>query len=90
MAVSLDPESREFKELEAIRDFVRGEGGLQAAMDRNQLDLLVTPTCSNAPVSFAGLEGSPIISIPLGFYGPDKAVKKDSNGDLVAIGPGIP
>lgn len=90
MAASIDPDSQEFKDLEATRDFIRGEGGLQAAMDRAQLDLLVTPTCSGIPVSFAGLEGSPIISIPLGFYGPDKAVKKDGNGDLVTIGPGIP
>ncbi len=90
IATSHNPESCEFKELEAIRDFVRGDGGLQAAMDRNQLDQLVTPTCSDAPVSFAGLESSPVISIPLGFYGPNKAVKKDSNGDLVTIGPGIP
>jgi len=90
IAVSLDPDSQEFKDLEATRDFIKGEGGLQAAMDRNELHLLVTPTCSDVLVSFASLEGTPIISILLGFHGPDKTVKKDSKGDLVTIGLGIP
>ncbi|KAK4197978.1 amidase signature domain-containing protein [Triangularia verruculosa] len=49
IAANLDPASQEFKELEAARDFVKGEGGLQAAMDRNQLDLFVTPTYSDIP-----------------------------------------
>jgi len=90
MAASIDPDSQEFKDLEATRNFIRGEGGIRHAMDRNQLDLLVTPSWSNVVGSFACHEGTPVIATPLGFYSPDKAIKKERGCDLVTIGPGIP
>ncbi|KAH6615781.1 putative amidase [Chaetomium sp. MPI-SDFR-AT-0129] len=86
----IDRESQEFKELEALRDFINREAGMKGAMDRHQLDVLVTPTCSAVPVTFASLERSPILSFPLGFYPPDKAIQKDPKGDLITVGPGIP
>ncbi|KAK4141352.1 amidase signature domain-containing protein [Dichotomopilus funicola] len=67
-----------------------GEGGMKGAMDRHQLDVLATPTCSAIPVTFASLERSPILSFPLGFYPPDKAIQRNANGDLITVGPGIP
>ncbi len=76
---AIDLGSHKFQDLEPTRDFVKGDGGLQAAMGKDQLDLPVTPTCSSIPGSIASLEGSPIISVPLGFYGPDKAIKKMAN-----------
>ena len=35
LSASIDPTSQEFKELEALRAFVIGEGGLAAALDRH-------------------------------------------------------
>lgn len=90
VAESIDPESQEHKALEALRAFVVGAGGIEAALDRHQLDLLVTPTCSSIPVSFASLAGTPILSMPLGSYPPDKGIQKDAKSDLITVGPGIP
>lgn len=89
-SLSIDHESQEFKETEALRDFINSQGGMKAAMDRHQLDVLVTPTCSAIPVTFASIERSPILSFPLGFYPPGKPIQKDPKGDLITVGPGIP
>lgn len=68
--------------------FLGGEGGLLGALDRFDLDAIVLPT-SIAP-GFAAIVGAPVITVPLGFYGNDTEVLRDSRRDLVRIGPNIP
>ena len=82
--------SEKFKKLEELRAYITSEGGIEGALDRNKLDVLVVPTAATTPVSFASLAGSPIIAVPLGFYGPDTPVVKDKKGDLISQAPGIP
>ncbi|KAK5658137.1 hypothetical protein OQA88_2109 [Cercophora sp. LCS_1] len=89
-SLSLDRNSQEMKEVEALRAFIIGEGGINAAMDRYRLDVLVTPTCSKVPLTFASVERSPILSFPLGFYPDGKAIQKDSKGDHITVAPGVP
>lgn len=82
--------SEKYKKLEQLRSYIVAEGGIEGALDRESLDVLVVPTAANTPVSFASLGGSPVIAVPLGFYGPDTPVVKDKKGDLITIAPGIP
>lgn len=78
-----------FKKLEQLRAYIASEGGIDGALDREKLDVLVTPTAAGTPVTFASLGGSPLVAVPLGFYGPDTPVVKDKKGDIIALAPEI-
>jgi amidase len=82
--------SEKYRKLEELRSYIASEGGINGALDREKLDLLVVPTAASTPVSFASLAGSPVIAVPLGFHGPDTPVVKDKKGDLITLAPGIP
>lgn len=83
-------DSEKYEKLEKLRSYIASEGGIDGALDREKLDVLVVPTAASTPVSFASLSGSPVIAVPLGFYGPDTSVVKDKKGDLITLAPGIP
>ncbi|KAM7189100.1 amidase [Naviculisporaceae sp. PSN 640] len=68
--------------------FLGGEGGLLGALEKYELDAIILPTSMAA--GFAAIVGAPVITVPLGFYGDDTPVLKDSRGDLVTKGPGVP
>ncbi|TPX12800.1 uncharacterized protein E0L32_006680 [Thyridium curvatum] len=74
--------SDKFAKLDKLREFITAGGGLGAALNRENLDVLVVPTAASTPVTFASLEGSPLITVPLGFHGPDTPVVKEKKGDL--------
>jgi hypothetical protein len=58
-----------YQKLEALRAFGATDGGIQGALDRENLDVLVVSTAATTPVTFASLGGSPLIVVPLIFYG---------------------
>ncbi|KAI0539701.1 glutamyl-tRNA amidotransferase subunit A [Xylaria digitata] len=84
------PTYNKYKKLGDLFESIRTDGGSQGALDREKLDVLIVPIATSIPVTFASLAGSPLIAVPLGFYGPDTPVAKDSKGDLIALAPGIP
>ena len=65
-----------------------GQGGLLGALQRGNLDAVILPT-GFASV-WAGGIGTPIVTVPLGFFPPNTSVKMDYRGDLVAVAPRIP
>jgi amidase len=68
--------------------FFGGEGGVLGALDRNNLDAVILPTSFSPGVP--ALVGSPVVTVPLGFYPPNTTVIKNSRGNLVATAPSIP
>lgn len=85
LAVSLDPDSQEFKDLEATRDFIGGEGGLQAAMDRNGLDVLVTPTAAMYPSHSPVSRAAPSYRFPWDSTAPAKLSRKTAREILLLL-----
>lgn len=65
-----------------------GPLGITEALQNYSLDALVMP--ANYAAHYPGLLGSPIVSVPLGFYPNDTVSQKSAFGDLVAVGPGYP
>jgi amidase len=64
------------------------EGGLLGALQRDNLDAVILPTIL-APAWASGL-GTPIVTVPLGFFPANTSVHMDPKGDLVTVAPGIP
>ncbi|KAI1769724.1 glutamyl-tRNA amidotransferase subunit A [Hypoxylon cercidicola] len=67
--------------------YYNGEGGLLGAIDRLNLDAVISP--SDGTHTFAAGVGAPVITVPLGFSAPDTAVVRNSR-DLVTAGPNLP
>jgi amidase len=67
-----------------------GDGGFLRTLQRHNLDAFVLPTNFASEVPF--LVGSPVITVPLGFYKPGTDITLSPLGDanLVLSGPGIP
>ncbi|KAF2223838.1 amidase signature domain-containing protein, partial [Elsinoe ampelina] len=68
--------------------FFGGEGGVLGALDRNNLTAIVLPT--NLSPGIPALVGSPVVTVPLGFYPSNTTVVRNSRGNLVATAPGVP
>ncbi|KAF2084470.1 amidase [Saccharata proteae CBS 121410] len=67
--------------------YLGGEGGVLGALDRDNLDAVVLPTSfSPGP---AAIIGSPVVTVPLGFYPKNSSVEMSSRG-LVDTGPDVP
>ncbi len=65
-----------------------GVAGILGVLANNSLDALITPSdFSNGLPAFVG---TPVITVPLGFYPADTKVVKNGRGDLVSVGPNIP
>lgn len=65
-----------------------GEGGVLGALNRTGSDAILLPTQISAGV--AAIVGSPVITVPMGFYPSNWNVTKNSRGNLVATGPNVP
>ncbi|PNS16239.1 aspartyl/glutamyl-tRNA(Asn/Gln) amidotransferase, A subunit [Sphaceloma murrayae] len=68
--------------------FYGGEGGVLGAIERQNLTAIVLPT--NLSPGIPALVGSPVITVPLGFYPANQTVVRNSRGNLVATAPGVP
>jgi amidase len=65
-----------------------GPWGITGALANYSLDALVLPT--DFASHYPALLGSPVVSVPLGFFPPNTTVEKNGFGDLNAIAPGYP
>ncbi|KAF2103069.1 amidase [Rhizodiscina lignyota] len=64
-----------------------GPGGVLGAIERDNLDAVIVPTSFSS--SFPAIVGSPIVTVPLGFYPTNATVVTTSRG-LVDTGPNVP
>ncbi|PSK34088.1 aspartyl/glutamyl-tRNA(Asn/Gln) amidotransferase, A subunit [Elsinoe australis] len=68
--------------------FYGGEGGILGALERHNLTAVVLPTDYSPGIP--ALVGSPVITVPLGFYPANQTVIKNTRGNLVDTAPGVP
>jgi len=83
-------ESPEYKAAKERAAYFAGEGGIQGALDRHQLDALVLLSDVWCPNYFAACEGHPQISVPLGYMPPDQDIIRNDTGNLVERAPNMP
>jgi len=68
--------------------FYGGEGGILGALERTNTSAVLLPT--QLSPSIPALVGSPVITVPMGFYPANWTVSLNGFGNLVASGPNIP
>ena len=68
--------------------FYGGEGGILGALERENVSAVLLPT--QLSPSVPALVGSPVVTVPMGFYPPDWNVTMNSRGNLVSTGPNVP
>lgn len=68
--------------------FYGGEGGILGALKRTNTSAVLLPT--QLSPSIPALVGSPVVTVPMGFYPANWPVKMNSFGNLVATGPNVP
>ncbi|MCJ1312529.1 hypothetical protein MMC25_006203 [Agyrium rufum] len=64
------------------------EDTITGALDKYDLDALILPTYS--AFFYAAPGGLPVVTIPLGFLGPDAPFQRSKKGDTVISAPGLP
>lgn len=87
LALGFNNTSPQFWEARLNNLAVGGPGGILGALERDNLDAVVSLTSVSS--SFPALVGSPIISVPLGFF-PNGTRVVPSRRELIATAPGIP
>lgn len=65
-----------------------GEGGILGALSRTNTSAVLLPT--QLSPSIPALVGSPVVTVPMGFYPANTTVTLNGFGNLVATGPNIP
>ena len=65
-----------------------GPGGILGALDRANVSAVLLPT--QLSPSVPALVGSPVVTVPMGFYPANTTVVKNTRGNLVATAPNIP
>lgn len=65
-----------------------GEQGVTGALDRHKLDALIMPTFSS--FHLPAIAGLPIVTVPLGFYPAQTALKENPKKTMVSVAPNIP
>lgn len=68
--------------------FYGGPGGILGALENNNVSAVLLPT--QLSPSIPATVGSPVVTVPMGFYPADWNVTMNSRGNLVASGPKIP
>lgn len=68
--------------------FYGGPGGILGALERTNADAVLLPT--QLSPSIPALVGSPVISVPMGFYPVNTTIMMNGFGNLVAKAPNIP
>ena len=67
---------------------VGGIQGFLGVLRNRSLDALLLPTAFSP--GLPALVGTPVVTVPLGFYPPDTEIQKNIRKDLVSVGPNIP
>lgn len=70
--------------------YFASEGGIQGALDTSGCHVLLAPAGSLTIQDFAGMAGSPAMSVPMGFYPPETEVITDERTGQIMTGPNIP
>ncbi|KAF2719378.1 amidase [Polychaeton citri CBS 116435] len=65
-----------------------GEGGILGAIARNNVSAVLLPTRISSFIP--ALVGSPVVTVPMGFYPPAWPVQLNDRGDLVSTAPNVP
>lgn len=65
-----------------------GEGGILGALSRNNVSAVLLPT--QLSPSIPALVGSPVVTVPMGFYPANWTVTYNSRKTLVETGPNVP
>ena len=65
-----------------------GPGGVFGALKNYSLDALILPTAYSPGVP--AIVGSPVITVPMGFYPANQTVVKNARGNLNAVAPNVP
>lgn len=65
-----------------------GEGGILGALSRNNVSAVLLPT--QLSPSIPALVGSPVVSVPMGFYPANWTVTYNARKTLVETGPNVP
>ena len=68
--------------------FYGGEGGILGALERTNTSAVLLPTALSP--SIPALVGSPVVTVPMGFYPANTTVTLNSIGTLVSTGPNVP
>ena len=68
--------------------FYGGEGGILGALERNNVSAVLLPT--QLSPSIPALVGSPVVTVPMGFYPSNWTVHMNSRKTLVSTGPNVP
>ena len=68
--------------------FYGGPGGILGALDRTNVSAVLLPT--QLSPSVPALVGSPVVTVPMGFYPANTSVTMNGFGNLVATGPNVP
>lgn len=80
--------SPEFWPLYQRNLYYGGEGGILGALERQNLDAVLLPT--DLSPGIPALVGSPVVTVPLGFYPQNETVTLNQRGNLVETAPNIP
>ena len=88
LALGFDNTSPEFWSAYQTNLQIAGIEGITGLLKNYSLDALVLPT--DFSPGLPALIGSPVITVPLGFYPPDEPVVRNGRGTLVETGPNIP
>ena len=67
---------------------IAGPQGILGLLKNYSLDALILPT--NFSPGLPALVGTPVVTVPLGFYPPSEPVVRNMRGTLVETGPNIP
>src|SRR5690242_5342118 len=89
-ASKTNPAEKLYKEMLRRDKYFVGEGGIAGAVDRHNLNVLLMPASSMTMSTFAAKAGSPVMSVPLGFYPPGTKIEYDPKNGLVNVAPNIP
>ncbi|KAI6875940.1 amidase [Hortaea werneckii] len=65
-----------------------GEGGILGALTRTNTSAVLLPT--QLSPSIPALVGSPVVTVPMGFYPANWTVTMNGRGNLVSTGPNVP
>ena len=67
---------------------VGGKEGILGVLQNHSFDALLLPTAFSP--GLPALVGTPVVTVPLGFYPPDTKITKNVRKTLVQVGPNIP
>ncbi|KZM20088.1 Amidase [Ascochyta rabiei] len=87
-AQATDPESALYTTM--LKKDEKFAGCLERTLDRYGCDVLVIPILSVTLQAFAAKAGSPVLSVPMGYYPEGTPIETDPKNGLIAKAPGIP